>query len=102
MSPKRWQQIERLYHEALERELPQRTAFLAEACADDDALRQEVESLLAQERSSSSDMREGAVRSPLERPAWDGDSAPTSSRRRLAKAEWVLYIEAGTRDSTGS
>jgi len=45
----RWQEIERLYHEALEREESQRTAFLRAACAEDDVLRQEVESLLAQE-----------------------------------------------------
>ena len=43
MSPERWQQIERLYHEALERESPQRAAFLGEACSGDDALRREVE-----------------------------------------------------------
>ena len=47
MKPERWQQIERLYHSALEREAGQRVAFLAEACAGDDALRGEVESLLA-------------------------------------------------------
>jgi len=47
MKPERWQQIERLYHSALEREAGQRVAFLAEACAGDDALRREVESLLA-------------------------------------------------------
>jgi hypothetical protein len=45
----RWQEIERLYHEALEREESQRAAFLRAACAEDDVLRQEVESLLAQE-----------------------------------------------------
>ena len=47
MKPERWQKIEKLYHSALEREADQRTAFLAEACAGDDSLRREVESLLA-------------------------------------------------------
>src|SRR5215470_12385586 len=47
MKPERWHKIEKLYHSALEREADQRTAFLAAACADDDSLRREVESLLA-------------------------------------------------------
>src|SRR5215470_13487524 len=46
MKTERWLQIERLYHELLERSADQRTAFLAEACADDAALRRDVESLL--------------------------------------------------------
>ena len=46
MDPARWQQIERLYHAALARPSAQRAAFLAEACADDEAVRREVESLL--------------------------------------------------------
>ena len=49
MTSDRWQRIEELYHSAREREGDQRAAFLKEACAGDDALRREVESLLAQE-----------------------------------------------------
>ncbi len=46
MQAERWRQVEELYHAALEREPDEREAFLAEACAGDDALRREVESLL--------------------------------------------------------
>jgi hypothetical protein len=42
MTPDRWQKIERLYHAALEREESERAAYLAGACAGDDALRREV------------------------------------------------------------
>ena len=49
MTPERWQKIEQLYHAALDREASQRSAYLHEVCAGDDALRREVESLLAQE-----------------------------------------------------
>ena len=49
MEPERWREIGRLYHATLEREEGQRTAFLKEACAGDEDLRREVESLLAQE-----------------------------------------------------
>ena len=47
MTPDRWREIERLYHAARARPEEQRAAFLADACAADDALRTEVESLLA-------------------------------------------------------
>src|SRR4029453_7467377 len=46
MTPERWQYIERLYHTALERDTDERAAFLTDACAGDEALRCEVESLL--------------------------------------------------------
>jgi eukaryotic-like serine/threonine-protein kinase len=44
MTPERWQQIEKLYHEALKLELSHRAEFLKDACAGEEALRQEVES----------------------------------------------------------
>ena len=44
--PDRWQQIEWLYNEALDRDAADREAFLARACGDDEGLRQEVRSLL--------------------------------------------------------
>jgi len=59
LESERWRQIERLYHAVLEREQGQRSAFLEEACAGDVDLRQEVESLLAQE-----DRGEGFLEAP--------------------------------------
>src|SRR6266404_2587709 len=47
MNPERWQQIDQLLQSALEQEPGQRSAFLAYACADDEPLRCEVESLIA-------------------------------------------------------
>ena len=47
MSDERWTIVDRLLDAALEREPPERSAFLDDACADDEALRREVESLLA-------------------------------------------------------
>src|SRR2546427_2460579 len=49
MSPERRRQIEELYHAALDHDGVRRGAFLAEACRDDEELRREVESLLAQD-----------------------------------------------------
>ncbi len=48
MTPERLREIERLFHEARARTAVERDAWLARACADDPALRREVESLLAQ------------------------------------------------------
>src|SRR6516225_974336 len=61
MRPERWRRIEELYHAALEREEGQRAAFLAEACAGDEALRHEVESLLAREESARAFMEAPAL-----------------------------------------
>jgi serine/threonine protein kinase/Tol biopolymer transport system component len=47
MKRDRWEQIERLYHAALEIEPGGREAFLDEACAGDEDLRREVAELLA-------------------------------------------------------
>jgi serine/threonine protein kinase len=48
----RWQQVEQLYHSTLEKEVSERAAFLAEACAGDEGLRCEVESLLGYEEQA--------------------------------------------------
>ena len=47
MDPKRWQQIDKLLEEALDREPEQRAAFLEQACAGDEELRRKAEALLA-------------------------------------------------------
>ena len=60
MPAKRSERIEQLYHAAREYDPGQRATFLGHACAGDDALRQEVESLLAED---------GGVESFLETPA---------------------------------
>ena len=46
MTTERWEQINRIFHAALERQPTQRNAFLTEACATDEALYKEVESLI--------------------------------------------------------
>ncbi|MFN7993020.1 MAG: protein kinase [Bryobacteraceae bacterium] len=47
MDPKRWQRIERLYHSALTMAESERSAFIEFECAGDQALKHDVESLLA-------------------------------------------------------
>src|SRR5688572_10698247 len=69
----RWDLVETLLHDALEREPSARAAFLANACPDD-AVRHEVEALLrAHEQPGVLDALSNAVMRPLrasaERPA---------------------------------
>src|SRR5437588_10010123 len=47
MTPERLQQIEDLYHSALEQDSAERAAFIDSSCNGDEELRHEVESLLA-------------------------------------------------------
>src|SRR3989442_8774204 len=47
MTPERLQQIEDLYHSALELDSAERAAFIDDSCNGDEELRHEVESLLA-------------------------------------------------------
>jgi serine/threonine protein kinase/Tfp pilus assembly protein PilF len=62
MDAERWQQIERLFHAALERESSGRAAYLSDACGGDDALRAEVQALIESHEQSHTF---------IERPAGD-------------------------------
>jgi serine/threonine-protein kinase len=53
MTPERYQEVGRLFHEALERAPAERAAFLKQAIGDDDELRIEVEKLLAHQVESA-------------------------------------------------
>ena len=90
MPPERWQEVDRLYHAALERVPAQRGAFLAEACDSDNRLRREVESLLQQETSSSPGPMERHV---LEAAAGLRD-APTIRQLALGAQLGPYKIEA--------
>ncbi|HKU77031.1 MAG TPA: protein kinase, partial [Pyrinomonadaceae bacterium] len=49
MNSDRWEKVERIYHASLDKDANERAAFLVQACAGDEALRREVESLLVYE-----------------------------------------------------
>src|SRR5262245_33099409 len=61
MEHDRWEQIERLYHAALERQQDAREAFLDTACAGDEALRRDVAELLACDVPSDSFIQSPAI-----------------------------------------
>ena len=66
MTPERWKQIDELAQSALERGSDERAAFLAAACAGDDALRGEVESQIVYQQQASRFLEEPAFKHAAE------------------------------------
>ena len=86
MEPERWQEIERLYHLALEHEESRRAEFLEQACGGDEALRREVESLLASEKPAEAFM---------EAPSLGPVALTRAKPRRDPRVKWVWAWWAG-------
>ena len=63
----RWQQVDQLLQSTLEREPGQRAAFLREACAGDESLLREVESLLSSHEQAGDFLERPAVEVALKR-----------------------------------
>jgi hypothetical protein len=57
MTPERWAEIDRVWYAVLARPETERAAAVAELCAGDAALRQEMESLLANLAGAIGDLR---------------------------------------------
>lgn len=64
MRPERWQQLDGLFHAALERAPEERAAFLNEACGRNESVRKQVDALLAapEKAGSSSSDRQWKLR----------------------------------------
>src|SRR2546422_11686882 len=75
MKPERWQQLDELLHAALQHEPEERAAFLDEACVDDEALRQQVEALLAANEEAGSFIESPAMEVEARGVAADQGSA---------------------------
>jgi eukaryotic-like serine/threonine-protein kinase len=80
MRPERWRQIDQLLEAALDREPEERAAFLAVACADDESLRLEVESLLRSDGAAESFIEEPVVALAAEVIAEKQDQALAGQR----------------------
>jgi len=89
----RWQQIERLYNGALARGATEREAFLAQACGNDEALRQEVRSLLGYERAADRFLERPALAEAARSLA--RDARPALTGRRISGYDVVALIGAG-------
>jgi Tol biopolymer transport system component len=95
MSADRHRQITELCHAALERDASDRAAFLREACAGDEALRQEVESLLRYEDAVGSFMERPAVEEVACLVSNDLESNADLAGRRLGVYQIGARIGAG-------
>ena len=93
MTPDRWQKIERLYHSAREREDSQRVAFLDEACAGDEVLRREIESLLAEEKEAKGFLESPALEIAAKKIAQDQNRSLIG--QRLGSYQLACLLGAG-------
>lgn len=66
MKPERWKQVDALFDAALELEPDKRAAFLDQACAGDEALRKEVDTLLDSDRQAHSFIESPAIHEAAE------------------------------------
>ena len=88
MSPERWQQIEAVFQTAADLPTVDRRAYLDQACASDDDLRSEVESLLDSEGLSH-------VAPAIEEAAQSVSSLSTLEGQRLGAYELLAPIGEG-------
>ena len=91
--PERWQKIEQLYHAALEREAERRAAFLAEACAGDEALHREVSSLIFA-HDQAGDFIEASP-DQVAREMLDAPWAQSMAGRRIGRYQLLSLLGAG-------
>ncbi|MBL8186803.1 MAG: serine/threonine protein kinase, partial [Acidobacteria bacterium] len=93
MTPERWDQVGKLYHDALELEPEQRAVFLDQACAGDASLRREVESLLAVETQVGDFIAAPAFEAAAELLTEETTSRLTG--RRLGEYEVLAFLGKG-------
>jgi TolB-like protein/Flp pilus assembly protein TadD len=88
ISPERWQEVEAIYHAALDRSKADRGPFLREACRGDQALLDEVESLLGFDSRGAKLLEQPAAVNAAARPA-------LTPGRRLGAYEILGLLGAG-------
>ena len=97
MTSDRWRRVEELCHAALALAAGERAAFLARACAGDDTLQREVESLLVHDRNAAGFMSVPAV-------AVGASTEPDDSKGMLVGRQLGVYAirSASVSPSTSS
>jgi serine/threonine protein kinase len=89
----RWERIEQVYHGARERSGEDRARFLDEQCGSDDAMRQQVDALLAQENTPDSFLKLPTIDDALSSRA--SASVVMAAGHRIGAYEVVGPIGAG-------
>ena len=96
MDVDRWQRLSEVFHAALALERDQRAAFLEDACGEDDALRRDVEALLAKNVRGSGFTKQPALAAA--QLTSDADTTPLSrtlAGRRFGRYMIVDWVGAG-------
>jgi serine/threonine-protein kinase len=93
MTPERYRQVGDLYHRALEIATDQRAAFLDQACASDEPLRRDVESLLALDRQAENFMEEPALEVAAEMLA--AEQAHSIIGQSIGHYQIISLLDAG-------
>ena len=105
MMTERLRQIERLYHAALEQSESECAAFLQTACAGDEALRREVESLLAYGKRSNDFFESPALETVARALAKDENQEPAGEPRsdvdRYSTGSAISHYEVISHLGTG-
>ena len=94
MTPDRWQQIEPVFHAALECSATERTAFLNQACVDDPELLQEVEKLLGSFEAANQ-TKGGFLKSPAADSFGLAAPVPRAPGQRIAHYEILSVLGVG-------
>ncbi|MFN0124938.1 MAG: hypothetical protein ACKV2V_30915, partial [Blastocatellia bacterium] len=93
MQNQRWREVERIFDATLELREHERAAFLAEACAEDETLRCEVESLLAAYQQAGGFLAASAPGLPSGGLSQNGGAL--SARQRLGPYQLLREIAEG-------
>lgn len=93
MKPERWQRIEKLFYSALGLSPEERRAFLDRACAGDENLRREVESLLESDEQVDSLIESPAIEAAARLVSDDPD--PPVIEPRIGHYEIISLIAEG-------
>ena len=97
MTPERWEEVGKLFQAALALPPDERETFLNEACGEDQAMRSEVESLLAAADGAGSFLAAGAMNDAAKMildensldARWQEAAVTTRCFRSWAQAGWV-------------
>jgi hypothetical protein len=96
MKLERWQQLDKLFHAALEREQGERVAFLDHACAGDKSLRKRVEALLAAHKEAGSFIESPAIEVEARGLAAAEESADTAMASGKTLSHYRIISRLGS------
>src|SRR3989442_14046791 len=95
MKQERWQKVKEIFNSAVQYEPEERAAFLLQACGEDEALRKEVESLIASHDKDGSFIDSPAYEAAAELMV--NDQAELKAGQVIGSVEIISFISPGVR-----